>query len=218
MIELTDTNEFTLCFPRADAQQDARRQAELELVGRIQSGDQAAFRDLVERYQGRLFSVIHRILRNREDTEDTAQQVFTKVYFAIKNFDCRCSLLTWICKIATNECYSLLRKRRTQNQHEADAPEYETFAAESRFDAAREPAADTQAAARDYLNKLLERIPEEERILLVLKEVDGHSISELSEMTGATESAIKTKLFRARHKLMDAAGRLSRPALAAVCH
>src|SRR5580704_7172051 len=130
MIELTDRNEFTLSFPQADAAQDARRHADLELVGRIQSGDQGAFRDLVERYQGRLFSVIHRILRNREDTEDTAQQVFTKVYFAIRNFDCRCSLLTWICKIATNECYSLMRKRRAQNRHEADAPEYEAFATE----------------------------------------------------------------------------------------
>jgi RNA polymerase sigma-70 factor (ECF subfamily) len=217
MLELTETNEMTLCFPQAEAAQDARRDAELELVERVQSGDQAAFRDLVERYQAKIFSVIHRILRNREDAEDTAQQVFTKVYFAIKNFDCRCSLLTWICKIATNECYSLLRKRRLKLEHETAAPEYEAFATESWLGAAPEPAADTATVARDYLNKLLERIPEGERLLLILKEVEGHSISELAEMTGVSESAIKTKLFRARHKLLEAAGRLSRPVLAAAC-
>jgi RNA polymerase sigma-70 factor (ECF subfamily) len=215
---LIGTNELTMCFARVETTlQDARRDAELELVGRVQSGDQVAFRDLVERYQNKVFSVIHRILRNREDTEDTAQQVFTKVYFAIKSFDCRCSLLTWISKIATNECYSHLRKQRVKLEHETDAPDYEVFATESWLGAGREPAADTATVARDFLYKLLARIPAEDRFLLVLKEVEGHSITELAEMTGASESAIKTKLFRARHKLLEAAGRISRPVPAAAC-
>ena len=70
-------------------------------------------------------------------------------------------------------------------------------------------AIDTTTAARDYLNKLLARVGEEDRLLLVLKEVEGHSIAELAEMTGASQSAIKTKMFRARQKLLEAAGRLS---------
>jgi RNA polymerase sigma-70 factor (ECF subfamily) len=217
MLELTETNEMTLCFGQTETLHDTRRDAELELVGLVKSGDQAAFRDLVERYQGKVFSVIHRILRNREDTEDTAQQVFTKVYFAIKGFDCRSSLLTWICKIAMNECYSFLRKRRVKLEHETDAPDYEGFATESWLGAGRQPAADTATVARDFLNRLLARIPPEDRFLLILKEVEGHSISELAGMTGASESAIKTRLFRARHKLLEAAGRMSRPVPATAC-
>jgi RNA polymerase sigma-70 factor (ECF subfamily) len=212
MVELTQTNEMTMCFTQPGTLHDPRRDADIELIGRVQSGDQAAFRDLVERYQAKIFSVIHRILRNREDTEDTAQLVFTKVYFGVKNFDCRCSLLTWISRIATNECYSLLRKRRMKLAHETDAPDYEAFATRSWLGAGRQPAADTATVARDYLNKLLVRIPAEDRFLLIRKEVEGHSIGELAEMTGASESAIKTKLFRARHKLLEAAGRMSRPA------
>ena len=176
---------------------DPRRAMDLDLVRRVQSGDQAAFRELVERYQSKVFSIVHGILRNREDVEDIAQQVFTKVYFGMHSFDSRCLLLTWISRIAINECYSHLRKVRGKLAHEAEPPEFET--------PGNEPAADRTVADRDYLNKLLTRIPEEERQMLILKEVEGHSIGELATMTGLTESAIKIKLFRARHKLIQAA-------------
>jgi len=189
------------CIPQEQEQLDARRMAEMELVKRVQSGDQTAFRDLMERYQNKVHSIVYGILHNREDAEDIAQQVFTKVYFAIKNFDGRCLLLTWICRIAINECYSSMRKRRVKLVQEIDGPEHATD----------QPPVDRRLADRDYLNKLLTRIPEDDRALLIFKEVEGRSIGELSQMTGMTESAIKIKLFRARHKLVEAAARLSRP-------
>ena len=125
------------CFLEKEPVQDPRRILEFELVRRVQSGDQDAFRDLVERHQNRIFSAVYRILRNREDAEDVAQRVFTKVYFAIQSFACCNSLLTWIYKIAINESYSHLRKRRLELALEVDAPEYEEFVAESWFGAAR---------------------------------------------------------------------------------
>ena len=196
------------CIPQAQAPQDARRLAEMALVRRVKSGDQAAFRDLMERYQAKVHSIVYGIMHNREDAEDIAQQVFTKVYFAIKDFDGRCLLLTWICRIAINECYSSLRKRRVKLVQEIDGPEH----------AGNQPPVDRRLADRDYLNKLLARIPADDRALLIFKEVEGHSIGELAQMTGMTDSAIKIKLFRARHKLVEAAGRLSRPmASAATC-
>src|SRR5262249_48811219 len=117
------TGESQLTFVENESLHDQRRVVELELVQRVKSGDQGAFRTVVERYQTKVFSMIYRILRNREDTEDTAQVVFTKVYFAIEGFDCRSPLLTWIYKIALNECYSHLRKRRMKLAHEEEAPE-----------------------------------------------------------------------------------------------
>ena len=196
------------CIPQEQEPQDARRLAEMVMVRRVQSGDQAAFRDLMERYQAKIHSIVYGILHNREDAEDIAQQVFTKVYFAIKDFDGRCLLLTWICRIAINECYSSLRKRRVKLVQEIDGPEH----------AGNQPPVDRRLADRDYLNKLLARIPADDRALLIFKEVEGHSIGELAQMTGMTDSAIKIKLFRARHKLVEAASRLSRPmASAATC-
>ena len=73
-----------------------------------------AFREIVERYQSKVYSIIYGILRNRNDAEDIAQQVFAKIYFSIKNFDFRSSLLTWIYKITVNECYDYLRKKRVR--------------------------------------------------------------------------------------------------------
>ena len=188
------------CLPRSEEVVDQRRAGELDLVRRVQSGDQQAFHDLVQRYQSKIHSLIYGILRNREDTDDIAQQVFTKVYFAINDFDCRCLPLTWICRIAINECYSHLRKGRlTLVEEPENGLEH----------AGNAPPVDTTLAQRDFLNKLLAHIPEAERSLLIFKEVEGHSIAELAEMTGMTASAIKIRLFRARRKLIQAADRLS---------
>src|SRR6058998_1682744 len=136
MVAQPETNErMATCFLRTQPAHDSRPAMEFELVRRVRSGDQAAFREMVERYQGKVFSIIHRILRNHQDAEDTAQVVFTKVYFAMKDFDSRCSLLSWICKIAINECYTHLRKRRVRMAFEAQTPETEAFSGESRFGA-----------------------------------------------------------------------------------
>src|SRR5260221_12583528 len=113
------------CIPHEEQIQDQRRAGELELVRRVQAGDQNAFRDMLERYQAKVHSIIYGILRNREDTEDIAQQVFTKVYFAIKDFDCRCLGLTWTCRIAITECYTHLRNRRINIVEEPEStPEH----------------------------------------------------------------------------------------------
>src|ERR671932_2716324 len=99
---------------RAKARVDHKNTEEAALVKRVQARDELAFREIVERYQAKVFSIIYGILRNRNDAEDIAQQVFAKIYFSIKNFDFRSSLLTWIYKITVNECYDYLRKKRVR--------------------------------------------------------------------------------------------------------
>src|SRR5579859_5078987 len=110
----------TLPFPaagertRAKTRLDHRNTEEAALVRRVQAKDEMAFREVVERYQSKVYSIIFGILRNRNDAEDIAQQVFAKIYFSIRNFDFRSSLLTWIYKITVNECYDYLRKKRVR--------------------------------------------------------------------------------------------------------
>src|SRR3979490_576090 len=99
---------------RARTRVDHKTSEEAALVRRVQARDEMAFREVVERYQSKVFSIIYGILRNRNDAEDIAQQVFAKIYFSIKNFDFRSSLLTWIYKITVNECYDYLRKKRVR--------------------------------------------------------------------------------------------------------
>src|SRR5689334_18271523 len=198
--------------PHQRVRVDYQNTQEGSLVQRAQAGDESAFQEIVERYQSKVFSIIHGIVRQRNDVEDIAQQVFSKVYFSIKNFDFRSSLITWIYKITVNECFDYLRKRKVRKLvYESDLSEDEVRRVENtepRVD--RQPPADANLARRDYVLKLLERVSEEERMLLMLKEVEGHSVEELAQMTGMNENTIKVKLFRARQKLVKAAQRLDR--------
>lgn len=197
---------------RAKTRVDHRNTEEAALVRRVQAGDEIAFREIVERYQTKIFSIIYGILRNHNDAEDIAQQVFAKVYFSIRNFDFRSSLLTWIYKITVNECYDYLRKKRVRKLvyesdfSQEDAQRIET--SEPAIDA--EILADDRLAQQDLVLKLLSKVSQEDRSLILLKEVEGHSVEELAQMTGLNENTIKVKLFRTRQKLLKAAQRLGR--------
>ena len=196
---------------RGKTRVDHKNSDEAALVRRVQARDEIAFREIVERYQSKVFSIIYGILRNRNDAEDISQQVFTKVYFSIRNFDFRSSLLTWIYKITVNECYDYLRKKRVRKLvYESDFSDDDAKrmeASEPAVDAALP--ADTRLAQRDLIVKLLSKVSEEERSLILLKEVEGHSVEELAQLTGLNENTIKVKLFRTRQKLLKAANRLT---------
>jgi RNA polymerase sigma-70 factor (ECF subfamily) len=198
----------------AKARVDYQNTPEGAVVQRAQAGDETAFREIVERYQAKVFSIIHGIVRQRNDVEDIAQQVFAKVYLSLRNFDFRSSLITWIYKITVNECFDYLRKRKVRRLvYESDLSEDEVRRVENTDPAEeRQISADASLAQRDYVLKLLTRVSEEERMLLVLKEVEGYSVEELAVRTGMNENTVKVKLFRARQKLVKAAQRLDRTA------
>jgi RNA polymerase sigma-70 factor (ECF subfamily) len=197
---------------RAKSRVDYQNTSEGALVHRAQAGEEAAFREIVERYQSKVFSIIHGVVRQRNDVEDIAQQVFAKVYVSIKSFDFRSSLITWIYKITVNECFDYLRKRKVRKLvYESDLSEDEVRRVDNSEPlTGRQVPIDATLARRDYVLKLLTRVSEEERMLLMLKEVEGYSVEELAEKTGMNENTIKVKLFRARQKLVKAAQRLDR--------
>jgi len=207
-----------LSFPATEAKTrtrtrvDHRTSDEALLVRRVQAKDELAFREIVERYQSKVFSIIYGILRNHNDAEDIAQQVFAKIYFSIGNFDFRSSLLTWIYKITVNECYDYLRKKRVRKLvYESDFTEEDSLQMENSQSAVDlNVPVDMTLERQDLLVKLLSRVSEEDRMLMLLKEVEGHSVEELAQMTGMNENTIKVKLFRTRQKLLKAAQRLGR--------
>lgn len=208
-----------LSFPVAGSKAPARARVDYKhteeagLIRRIQARDDLAFREVVERYQTKVFSIIYGVLRNHNDAEDIAQQVFAKIYFSIKSFDFRSSLLTWIYKITINECYDYLRKKRVRKLvYESDFSDEEALRMESSEPAVDpHPPIDSRLVQRDLVMKLLSKVSEEDRSLILLKEVEGHSVEELAAMTGMNENTIKVKLFRTRQKLLKAAQRLSKP-------
>src|SRR5919202_137114 len=139
--------------PRAKARVDHKNTEEAALVKRVQARDEIAFREIVERYQSKVFSIIYGILRNHNDAEDISQQVFAKIYFSIQNFDFRSSLLTWIYKITVNECYDYLRKKRVRKLvYESDFNEEDALHMENSGAAVEEaPGVDESLAQRDLV-------------------------------------------------------------------
>src|SRR5256885_7533468 len=140
---------------------DYQSTPEGSLVQRAQSGEEAAFREIVERYQSKVFSIIHGIVRQHNDVEDIAQQVFAKVYFSIRNFDFRSSLITWIYKITVNECFDYLRKKKVRKLvYESDLSEDEVRRVENTEpNVDRQTPADTDLARRGNVVKPLPRLP-----------------------------------------------------------
>jgi RNA polymerase sigma-70 factor, ECF subfamily len=201
-----DRNRIRLCLRSCEVPVKQPITDEAKLVQQLRTGDETAFRELIGRYGPRIYRVAYGILRNPDDADDIAQEVFAKVYFSIKSFEGRSSLYTWISRIAINECYGYLRKK--QPIYESDSADG-TLSIRMQNIADRQPRADLAVMQRDFINKLLTQVSEDERLLLIWKEVEGFSLAEISEMTGLAENTIKVRLFRSRQKLVRAAAQSS---------
>src|SRR5271168_2603771 len=175
-----------------------------ELVSLAQADDKEAFEELIRRHQQRVFAVAGRILKKREDVEDISQQVFVKAYFSLKRFDQRAAFSTWLYKITVNECWDLLRKKKVRPLlYEADLSEEQSqqvsAAAGSRTTG---PDVLQRLAARERVENLLGGLDERDRLMLILKEVEGLSIEEIGETMDMNANTVKVRLFRARRKII----------------
>ena len=178
-----------------------------ELVRRAQGEDQEAFEELVRRHQHRVFAVAGGILRRREDAEDIAQQVFVKAYFSLKRFDQRAAFSTWLYKITVNECWDLLRKKKVRPLvYESDLSEEQARqfgAADERQTA--EPDISEKLEARQQVELLLAGLDARDRMMLVLKEVEGFAVEEIAEILDLNANTVKVRLFRARRRIVSQA-------------
>src|ERR1700687_888906 len=178
-----------------------------ELVRLAQADDKEAFEELVRRHQNRVFAVAGGILRRREDVEDIAQQVFVKAYFSLKRFDQRAAFSTWLYKITVNECWDLLRKKKVRPLvYESDLSEEQA----RRVITAGEkenpgPDISERIAAPGRVGRVLGGLDERDRLMLILKEVEGFSIEEIAEVLNLNGNTVKVRLFRARRRVVSQA-------------
>jgi len=184
-----------------------------EQIRRTLNGDHDAFELLVRRFSPRVFNIIGSFFRRRDMIEDIAQEVFTKAFFSLASFTLGRSFEAWVAKIAVNACYDQLRamRRRSENQTPQYAAEQEDDWLELQMlQAARDrhASAERQREAADTAERLLTKLDPEDRVVLVLMDRDGYSVSEISEMTGWGQSKVKVRAFRARRVLRAAMKRL----------
>ena len=186
--------EVTLTTERTDA----------ELAVAIGHGDEAAFAILFERHRRRIAIIAGRFFQQKEEVEDVIQESFAKAYFAIKDFsdDGTGSMAGWLSRIAFNTCYDELRRRRRKPERGTGAltsDEEQTIS--SLMTGAGEFSVESTAITRDLANKLLSRLSAEDRIVLVLLDVEGLSVAEIGQVVGWSSAKVKIRAFRARNEL-----------------
>jgi RNA polymerase sigma-70 factor (ECF subfamily) len=178
------------------------------LVSRAQKGDASAYEELVRIHQQRVFAVVSGVLRRREDMEDVAQQVFVKAYFSLPRFDQRAAFGTWLYKIAVNECWDYLRKKKVRPLvYEEDLSEEQV----RQFGAGRDQAGahrfgqetSKQLEQRQLVDRLLAELEERDRLMLILKEVEGFSVEEIGKLLDLNVNTVKGRVFRARARLVE---------------
>jgi RNA polymerase sigma-70 factor, ECF subfamily len=139
--------------------------------------------------------------------EDIAQQVFVKAYFSLKRFDQRAAFSTWLYKITVNECWDLLRKRKVRPLvYEAELSEEQA----RQYGAPEErsmPASDIsdKLVTRQRVQQLLECLDDRDRMMLVLKEVEGFAVEEIAAILDLNANTVKVRLFRARRRIVSEA-------------
>lgn len=178
-----------------------------ELVRRAQREDKEAFEELIRRHQHRVFAVAGGILKRREDIEDIVQQVFVKAYFSLKRFDQRAAFSTWLYKITVNECWDLLRKKKVRPLvYESDLSEEQAKQVISSAEKGKDqPDVSDRLEARQRVERLLEGLDERDRLMLMLKEVEGFSIDEIAAVLDLNANTVKVRLFRARRRVVSQA-------------
>jgi RNA polymerase sigma-70 factor, ECF subfamily len=191
---------LTLAFAQGEKKAEDR-----ELVRLSQNGIEAAFEELVRRHQQRVFALVAGILHRPDEVEDLAQQVFLKAYLGIKRFDQRAAFSTWLYKIAVNECWDYLRKRKVRPLvYEADLSEEQVSRLDGIASFHRPPEGpNARAEMREIIDRMLGALPEQDRQLLVLKEIEGFSVQELAEILNLNVNTVKVRLFRARGRIVD---------------
>lgn len=170
------------------------RTADVHLVRAAHAGDLIAFEELARRYETLVYRVALRMLGNPAEAEDAAQEVLIQLWMSLSAFRGESSLSTWLYRVTTNHCLNVLRKRRPTEQVDEDveavaAAPHHALVAKARF---------------RTLTEAIARLTPEQRVPLVLRELEGLSYDEIADVLETTLAAVKGRLHRARIELVGA--------------
>ena len=175
------------------------------LIQRAQSGDDAAFNQIVGVYRRRILGTIGRLIGRPEDVEDVAQEAFLRLYFSLDQLRTPEMFEPWLYRLTVNAAYDHLRRqRRRKEARMADLSEQQVMMADASAGGLKSTEDARRGRARDMAQALLAAVSEQDRILLTLKEVEGLSLKELGEIYHVKENVLKVRLFRARQRVLKA--------------
>lgn len=175
-----------------------------DMVGRCQKGDSLAFEELVRKYQQTVFNLAYHYLGSRNEIEDVAQKIFTKIYFSLPKFDSRRPFFPWLYRIAINQCYDELRRIRRQKTYTFSELSLEETSSIEKLISQNEvpqPSDESRQEMQALMQKMLNQLPNQQRLAIVLRDFEVVPYSQIAETLKCTEQAARLKVFRARARL-----------------
>lgn len=178
--------------------------SDYETIEQLKQGDEQVFRELVEQYREMVVRTCYGILRNREDAEDVAQDVFVEVYRSISGFRADAKLSTWLYRIAINRSLNHIRdnKKRRWLGFGKDAECENTPLLNVEADAADQPEYTLENKERAaILFRAIDRLPDKQKVAFLLRKYDGLSYREIADIMELSQSSVESLLFRAKKNL-----------------
>lgn len=174
---------------------------ERELIARLQKRDEAAFEELIRQYEKKVYTLCFRMCGNSEDAEEAAQDAFLALWRGIDRFRQESSLSTWIYRLATNACIDTLRRRKKQSGS-VSLDDEELFV--DAVDTSPQPQETVEhRETQKLLQEGLSALPEEYRKLLILREIEGLSYTEIAESASIELGTVKSRISRGRSLLRN---------------
>jgi len=183
--------------------------AERLLIARLKERDELAFGEVVHRYGDKVFSLVYRMIGNRAEAEDLAQDVFVTVFKTVDSFRGESKFSTWLLRIATNHCKNRMKylSRRPSTSGDVDDADDAGASAPGRPPAHGHIDAPDVIVEAVELERLMQRaidaLDEDQKLLVVLRDVEELSYDEIGEVTGLAEGTIKSRLHRARMAIKE---------------
>lgn len=172
-------------------------------VKQVLKGDQNAFGEIVEIYKDKVFQLSFRMLGNRHEAEDIAQEAFIRAYVNIQSYNINLKFSTWLYRIATNLCIDRIRKKKPDYYLDAEVAGTEGLTMYSQIPAqTRLPEDDVESLElQDTIQREISNLPEKYRTVIVLKYIDELSLNEISEILDIPLGTVKTRIHRGREAL-----------------
>jgi RNA polymerase sigma-70 factor (ECF subfamily) len=179
------------------------KEEDIQLVARARTGDERAFRALVEKYERAVFTICLRMVRNRDEATDLSQEAFIKTFSSLDRYNPAYAFSSWLFKITSNLCIDYLRKRRIST-FAMDEPVESEKGEFTRQYMAPDPTPDETFSRNEKMQKLeagIAALPEHYRIMLVLRHQEDLSYEEIAESLAIPLGTVKARIHRAREML-----------------
>ncbi|ASS94445.1 MULTISPECIES: RNA polymerase sigma factor SigW [Bacillales] len=174
-----------------------------ERINQVLKGDHNAFGEIVEIYKDKVFQICFRMLGNRQEAEDLAQEAFVRAYVNIRSFNIQMKFSTWLYRIATNLCIDRLRKKKPDYYLDAEVAGTEGLNMYSQIasDMAKPEEEVESLELQETIQVEIMKLPEKYRSVIVLKYIEELSLKEISEILDLPVGTVKTRIHRGREAL-----------------